>query len=65
MSSDVTVLAEPGTAQVETIVKRGEEIERYSASGAIGDGEGTKAGVAYRLKDGLIVYVPDTGKPSA
>jgi hypothetical protein len=64
LSRDVTVLADPGTAQMEMIVKRGEKIERYSASGAIGEGEGTKAGVAYRLKDGSFVYVPDAARPS-
>ena len=29
------------------------------ASGAIGSGDGEKAGVAYRMKDGSIVYVPE------
>ena len=38
----------------------GEKIERYKASGAIGSGDGDKAGVACRMKDGSIVYVPES-----
>jgi len=41
------------------VIKKGEKIERYKASDAIGQGEGSKAGVAYRMKDGSFVYVPE------
>jgi hypothetical protein len=41
------------------MVKKGEKIERYKSSGQIGQGEGAKAGTAYRMKDGGIVYVPE------
>jgi hypothetical protein len=44
------------------VVKKGEKVERYKASGAIGSGDGEKAGVAYRMKDGSIVYVPEAEK---
>ena len=40
---------------------RGEKIEKYKASGEIGEGDGEKAGVAYRMKDGSMVYVPEGG----
>jgi hypothetical protein len=33
-------------------------------SGAIGQGEGARAGVAYRMKDGSIVYVPESASSS-
>lgn len=56
---DVTVIADPGKPSMEMIVKKGEKIEHYKASGSIGQGEGEKAGVAYRMKDGSIVYVPE------
>lgn len=56
---DVTVVKNPGEANMEMIVKKGEKIERYKASDAIGQGEGTKAGLAYRMKDGSFVYVPE------
>lgn len=57
----VVVVKNPGEADMEMIVKNGKKIERYKASGEIGVGEGVKAGVAYRLKDGSFVYVPEGG----
>lgn len=59
---DVTVITDPGKPTMEIVVKKGEKIERYRASGAIGSGDGEKAGVAYRMKDGSIVYVPEDGR---
>ena len=56
---DVTVITDPGKPTMEMLVKKGEKIEKYKASGEIGQGEGQKAGVAYRMKDGSIVYVPE------
>lgn len=61
---DVTVITDPGKPSMEMVVKQGEKIERYKASGAIGAGDGEKAGVAYRMKDGSIVYVPEAGASS-
>lgn len=55
----VTVIKNPGQPNMEIVVKEGEKLERYKSSGAIGQGEGAKAGVAYRLKDGSMVYVPE------
>jgi hypothetical protein len=56
---DVTIVTDPGKPTMEMIVKQGEKIDKYKASGAIGQGEGEKAGVAYRMKDGSMVYVPE------
>lgn len=56
---DVTVIKNPGEANMEMIIKKGEQIDRYKASDAIGQGEGSKAGVAYRMKDGSFIYVPE------
>ena len=58
---DVTVITDPGKPNMEIVVKKGEKVERYKSSGAIGSGDGEKAGVAYRMKDGSIVYVPEGG----
>lgn len=57
---DVTVITDAGKPSMEMLVKQGEKIERYRASGSIGSGDGEKAGVAYRMKDGSMVYVPET-----
>ena len=56
---DVTIITDPGKASMEMLVKKGTKIERYKATGRIGEGEGAKAGTAYRMKDGSIVYVPE------
>ena len=61
-SESVTVSKNPGQPSMEVIVKDGRKIDRYRASGEIGEGEGAKAGVAYRLKDGSMVYVPEPGE---
>jgi hypothetical protein len=44
---------------MEMIVKKGNELKRYKSSGQIGEGQGAKAGTAYRLKDGSMIYVPE------
>jgi hypothetical protein len=59
---DVTVITDAGMPTMEIMVKTGEKVERYKSSGAIGSGDGEKAGVAYRMVDGSIVYVPE-GSP--
>lgn len=58
-ADSVTVIRNPGQPDAQIIVKNGERIEHYQASGEIGSGEGSKAGVAYRMKDGSFVYVPE------
>lgn len=58
---DVTVITDAGKPTMEVVVKKGKKIEHYKSTGNIGQGEGAKAGTAYRMKDGSIVYVPETG----
>lgn len=43
--------------------KPGEELTRYSTRGEIGEGQGVRAGTAYRLPDGRLIYVPDSKTP--
>lgn len=61
-ADNVTLIKNPGKPNMEMIIKDGRKIERYKSSGKIGQGEGDKAGVAYRLKDGSMVYVPEGGE---
>lgn len=56
---ELTIIKNPGQPNMEMIVKKGQIIERYQASGQIGSGEGARAGVAYRMKDGSFIYVPE------
>lgn len=58
-ADNVTVIKNAGRPDMEVIVKDGQKIDRYKASGGIGAGEGEKAGIAYRMKDGSMVYVPE------
>ncbi len=62
---DVTVITDPGKPTMEMLVKQGEKIEHYKASGEIGQGEGQKAGIAYRMRDGSMVYVPEASDARA
>ncbi|HDS1530477.1 TPA: DUF2149 domain-containing protein [Stenotrophomonas maltophilia] len=63
-SQDVTVIENPGQANMRITVKQGEELTRYQSTGEIGEGGGVKAGVTYRLPDGRMVYVPEGTAPA-
>lgn len=57
----VTMIKNPGQPTMEVVIKDGQKVQRYQASGSIGEGQGSKAGVAYRMQDGSMVYVPEGG----
>ncbi|TQV86352.1 DUF2149 domain-containing protein [Aliikangiella coralliicola] len=59
MEDDVTVIKNAGKPNMQMIIKKGEKIETYESTGEIGAGDGVKAGIAYRMNDGSIVYVPE------
>lgn len=58
-ADDVIVVENPGEADMRMTIKNGAELTRYESRGEMGEGEGIKAGVAYRLPDGRMVYVPE------
>ena len=58
-AENVTVIKNAGQDDMEVIVKKGETIEHFESTGEIGGGRGTKAGVAYKMADGTMVYVPE------
>ena len=58
-AEDVTVIKNAGKDNMEMIVKKGETIEKFESTGEIGGGKGSKAGVAYNMADGSMVYVPE------
>ncbi|HBA84686.1 MAG TPA: hypothetical protein DCZ95_11380 [Verrucomicrobia bacterium] len=60
---DMTLVKNPGTPQMEIIRKKGTKIERFRLSKDRLGGEGEKLGVAYRLKSGEVVYVPEENEP--
>jgi hypothetical protein len=57
-NKDYTIITDPGTADMEIIVKDGQEIKHYEASDATGAGQGQLLGQAYQLPDGRVIYVP-------
>lgn len=58
-ADDVTVVKNAGKPNMEVIVKKGKEIKEYKSSGEMGTGEGSRAGVAYKMADGSFIYVPE------
>ncbi|QEG38207.1 DUF2149 domain-containing protein [Roseimaritima ulvae] len=65
---DFTVLRDAGRPTMEILIKRGEKLTRFQATGSSTEGNGMKAGTAYRMQDGSMVYVPhdiDTAEESS
>jgi len=57
---NVIVVENPGEKDMRILVKDGKELTRYESSAEIGEGKGVRAGIAYRLPDGRMIYVPET-----
>jgi hypothetical protein len=64
-TQDVIIIKNPGKPDMGMVVKEGNELKEYKSSGQIGEGQGAKAGTAYRLKNGSMVYVPEVGGANA
>lgn len=62
-NDDVIVIRNAGKPDMSMVIKEGEELKRYQSSGQIGEGQGAKAGTAYRLPNGSLVYVPEGAVP--
>ena len=56
---NVVVIENPGQAHMRITVKDGEQLTRYESQGRIGEGQGEKAGSAYRRPNGNLIYVPE------
>jgi len=60
--STVTLVKNPGTPDMQIIVKERHEITVLNMTEEVAGGQGTKMGTAYRLENGQIIYVPDDGE---
>lgn len=61
---NVTIIRNAGKPDMEVVVReQGKEI-RFKGAGNAAQGAGVRAGVAYKLDDGNIVYIPETGGSS-
>ena len=59
LEENVTVIKNAGEPDMEVVIKNGNTIETYQSTGEVGAGDGVKAGVAYKMADGSLVYVPE------
>ena len=60
---NITVIRHAGESNMEIITRHGDRIERFRGDGqsapANSQAEGVRAGTAYRLPDGSLIYIPD------
>ena len=59
--TEVTMVMTNSEGQQEIITKKGNEIEAYRVTTEeLAGGDGVRLGIAYRLPDGQVIYVPET-----
>ncbi|MDR0355577.1 MAG: DUF2149 domain-containing protein [Deltaproteobacteria bacterium] len=59
--SEVTVVAESSDGEMTIITKKANRLEATKITRTEAEGRGVRLGVAYRLEDGSMVYLPDDG----
>ena len=60
-TSEITIVKKNQEGQMEIITKKGKDIKVEKVTDKkIGGEEGMKLGTAYQLKDGRMIYVPDS-----
>ena len=57
--TNLTIMKQSEDGRMEIIAKKGKKIKAVRVSQNQMQGKGTRLGVAYRLEDGSMVYVPD------
>ena len=61
-NEDFTIVKNPGSENMEIIIKEGREIKKYTPSdedsSTIGS-KGRRVGTAYQLENGEIIYIPE------
>jgi len=58
-TSEMTIMKQHADGEMEIIVKKGTQIKATRVTRETAQGRGSRLGVAYRLEDGSMVYVPD------
>lgn len=58
-TSNVTIVKNPGTDDMEIIIKQGEKVEVQKITDEDVYGMGKKLGTTYLLDSGEVIYVPD------
>jgi len=58
-TSQMTIMKQHASGEMEIITKKGTRVKAMKVSKSKTSGQGERLGVAYRLKDGTMVYVPE------
>jgi hypothetical protein len=62
-NSNTTMVKQNANGETEIIVKRGTKVTVEKVTDKTLSGQGTRLGVAYRLANGQVVYVPESEAP--
>ena len=57
--SEMTIMKQQESGEMEIITKKGKKIKAMKVSKTKTSGQGERLGIAYRLEDGSMVYVPE------
>lgn len=57
--TEITIAKKKDNGQMEIVIKKGKQIKVEKVTDKHLQGEGTRLGTAYRLKDGKVIYVPE------
>jgi hypothetical protein len=57
--TNVTVMTQSSEGEITIVTKQAKKIEAVKISRTEAEGKGTRLGVAYKLEDGSLVYLPD------
>ena len=57
--SEITLLKMSQNQQMEIITKKGKKIKAMKVTKQKAEGRGERLGIAYKLEDGTMVYVPE------
>ncbi|AKJ31525.1 DUF2149 domain-containing protein [Caldimonas brevitalea] len=63
--STVTVIRNAGRPDMEIVTRENGREVRLRGDGTAGAGNGVRAGVAYKLDDGSVIYVPEPAASSS
>ncbi|HPJ83468.1 MAG TPA: DUF2149 domain-containing protein [Methanothrix sp.] len=63
--ASVTIVKNPGDPNMQIIIKDMDQIQILNMTDKIAGGQGTKMGTAYRLDNGMMVYVPENATTAA
>jgi hypothetical protein len=61
-TSEITIMKQDASGHMEIITKKGTKIKATRVTRDTARGKGTRLGVAYRLENGSMVYVPDNNR---